>query len=210
MCGMAGRAHRLPEPRVEIEIMELAYASRSDAASLRGAVPYISREHASSVASPLALPSSDARRIGILWAASDWDTERSIPGELLPLLMGGLGAAFYSFQQGVAESEWSAQRPRLYDISEKTRDIADLAGAMLQMDLIVTVDGMAAHLAGALGRPVWVLLKAGCDWRWQASGSESPWYPSARLFRQEPGSGWSAVLQEVNAALRNWEHSSLK
>jgi len=82
------------------------------------------------------------------------------------------------------------------------RDFWDTAGVIMGLDLVITVDTSVAHLAGALGRPVWVLLPAiGCDWRWLTARSDSPWYPSMRLFRQTTPGDWSGVLAEVKAAL---------
>jgi ADP-heptose:LPS heptosyltransferase len=76
------------------------------------------------------------------------------------------------------------------------------AAQVAAMDLVITIDNSTAHLAGALGVPVWVLLQHGADFRWLRERTDSPWYPTARLFRQ-PGYGdWAAVLAQVNAALR--------
>ncbi len=72
---------------------------------------------------------------------------------------------------------------------------------MLELDLIITVDTMAAHLAGALGRPVWLLLREDADWRWMRERRDSPWYPSMRIFRRTSRGGWQRVIAEVAASL---------
>jgi ADP-heptose:LPS heptosyltransferase len=75
---------------------------------------------------------------------------------------------------------------------------------MQGLDLVISVDTMTAHLAGALGVPVWTLLSADCDWRWMKDRADSPWYPTMRLFRQRRPGGWSEVVAEVREALEAW------
>jgi hypothetical protein len=110
-------------------------------------------------------------------------------------------ACFYSLQQGPAARE-ARDYPVLYPLSDYTSEIVAAAAAMTKLDLIITVDGMTAHLAGALGRSVWVLLKHDADWRWMEHRSDSPWYPSMRLFRQDRGGGWHSVINTVVEALK--------
>ena len=76
-----------------------------------------------------------------------------------------------------------------------------MAGLIDELDLVITVDTVTGHIAGALDRPVWILLPVNCDWRWHAARDHSPWYPSARLFRQERADGWPKVVQQVAAEL---------
>jgi tetratricopeptide (TPR) repeat protein len=87
---------------------------------------------------------------------------------------------------------------------EESRSIVDTAAVVLNLDLVITVDTMTAHLAGALGRPVWCLLARTPDWRWQMDGSASPWYPTMRLFRQAESGGWVEVVKQVHTALEDW------
>jgi tetratricopeptide (TPR) repeat protein len=83
------------------------------------------------------------------------------------------------------------------------RDFADTADAVAELDLVLTIDTSLAHLAGAMGHPVWIMLPRGPDWRWGAEGPATPWYPSARLFRQTEAGDWANVVAEVGAALRS-------
>jgi ADP-heptose:LPS heptosyltransferase len=91
----------------------------------------------------------------------------------------------------------------LIDATEHITDFADTAALMAELDLIITVDTAAAHLAGALGRPVWTLLPVVPDWRWGLEREDTPWYPTMRLFRQRAPGDWDGVIQRVAAALVN-------
>jgi ADP-heptose:LPS heptosyltransferase len=140
-------------------------------------------------------------RVGLIWAASDWDRTRSIPLHALAPLGGVPGIRFYSLQQG-EQAAASAHAPfAIEPYSTHTGEIVAAAAAMLELDLVITVDAMAAHLAGALGRPVWVLLKHEADWRWMDAVPTSPWYPTMRLFRQARAGDWTSVAHDVAHAL---------
>src|SRR5690606_30080671 len=117
--------------------------------------------------------------------------------ELVRILASYPGTRFYSLQIGPARREAGALG--LCDLAND--DIAATAARMRQLDLVISVDTMAAHLAGALGVPVWTLLHADCDWRWMAGRSDSPWYPSMRLFRQRSPGEWHDVMTEIRFAL---------
>jgi ADP-heptose:LPS heptosyltransferase len=91
--------------------------------------------------------------------------------------------------------------PKLVDPRGLIGDLADTAAIMAQMDLVISVDTAAAHLAGSLGRPLWLLLPAVPDWRWLLHREDSPWYPTARLFRQRVAGDWEDVVARVAAAL---------
>jgi hypothetical protein len=198
-----GWTNDTPPRDVEIEIMELAYAFRSTVETVPRNVPYLP-------ATPLAreqrkLPSFDAGstlKVGLLWSASEWDTSRSIPLELFAPLGTVAGAKFYSLQQGPERETWRNACFGLEPLHEHTEEIAAAAAAMRSLDLVITVDGMVAHLAGALAAPVWVLLKHQADWRWMRDRADSPWYPTMRLFRQNRPGDWAPVIKQVGDELR--------
>ena len=85
----------------------------------------------------------------------------------------------------------------MMDISDGLGDFADTAALIQQLDLVVTVDTAVAHLAGALGKPVWIMLPHGNDWRWLTGRTDSPWYPTARLYRQDDSRAWPPVVETL-------------
>jgi hypothetical protein len=88
------------------------------------------------------------------------------------------------------------------DVSELLTYLGETAAAIVNLDLVITIDTAVAHLAGALGRPVWVMLPTPADWRWLLDRADSPWYSSMRPFRQDQPGAWEKVVADVSAALR--------
>jgi ADP-heptose:LPS heptosyltransferase len=113
------------------------------------------------------------------------------------------GVSFVGLQKGPAASE--ARQPprgmRLLDLSGEIGDLEDTAAIVANLDLTIAVDTSVAHLAGALGAPVWLMNVFDSDWRWMPGRSDSPWYPAMRVFRQPAPGDWAAVVREVAAAL---------
>ncbi|HEY1980883.1 MAG TPA: tetratricopeptide repeat protein [Xanthobacteraceae bacterium] len=146
-------------------------------------------------------------KIGLVWAGSPQhknDHNRSIPLECFLPLFGTAGVRWFSLQCGErAKDLASLPSGTVADLSASLTDFAETAAAIAELDLVITVDTAVAHLAGALGRPVWILLPFVSDWRWLRDRNDNPWYPSARLFRQSLARDWSAVIDEVADALRD-------
>lgn len=189
-----------PPHDVEIEIMELPYALRARIEKLPPPCPDLARNAAGKLG--FALPKDDRLNVGLLWSASDWDRSRSVPlGTLAPLLR-EVDARFFSLQQGDAANDPLAGPLGIVPLSRHTGDVVAAAAAMLELDLVVTVDAMAAHLAGSLQRPTCLLLKHDADWRWMEGRSDSPWYPGVRLFRQREPGDWNGAVNPVVDALR--------
>jgi hypothetical protein len=151
-------------------------------------------------------------RIAVAWAgnpAHDNDRNRSIPfAALAPLL--AMPASFISIQRELRGEEAAqlAAQPRLTHIGGALADFEDTAAVLALCDLLISVDTAPAHLAGAMGRPVWVLVPFAPDWRWTLEGETTPWYPSARIFRQATLGDWSAVIARVAAALQSGQISA--
>ena len=147
-------------------------------------------------------------RVGLVWRgnpAHSNDRRRSIAPARFAPLTGVAGMAWVSLQRDVRPEELAAFQPAaLYDAGPMLGDWADTAALISTLDLVVTVDTAVAHLAGALGKPVWTLLAFTPDWRWMLDRTDSPWYPSMRLFRQPAPGDWTSVVDEVAAALADW------
>jgi hypothetical protein len=146
-------------------------------------------------------------KIGLVWSGYphyERDLERSCSLETFAPLAQFKDIAFYSLQKGKASEE--AKNPpkgmRLIDLTEEIHDFSDTAALMENLDLLISVDTAVAHLAGALGKPVWTLLPFVPDWRWMLHRKDSPWYPTMRLFRQPSPGDWKSVIAEVSGELR--------
>lgn len=179
------------EHDVDVEVMELAHVFRSTLGTLPARVPYLH-------ADPAPLARDGRLAVGLVWRAGDWDERRSIPFPLLRPLPEIPGVALHLLQRGSALAEAEDG----FGTVSGSDDVTECARVMRALDLVVTVDSMPAHLAGALGVPVWTLLRADCDWRWMDAREDSPWYPTMRLFRQPRPGEWEPVVARVAAGLR--------
>jgi tetratricopeptide (TPR) repeat protein len=147
-------------------------------------------------------------RAGLAWSGSAThkrDQDRSIAlRAMLPLL--DIEATFVSLQKEVRASDAGLLKERsdILDLRDSLGDFSDTAALVSQLDLVISVDTSVAHLAGALGKPVWVLLNDVPDWRWLLGRDDSPWYPTARLFRQDATCDWDRVIARVHGALREF------
>ncbi len=149
-------------------------------------------------------PDERAVTVGLVWSGKPLPyPERSCPPEELLPLLSLAGVRFYSLHPGGLPhgSLPSGLAQNITDWGSEIRCFADSGALMVNLDLIITIDTATAHLAGALGRPVWVMLAAHADWRWQTGRSDSPWYPTMELFRQERGGEWQPVISRIAEAL---------
>jgi ADP-heptose:LPS heptosyltransferase len=144
--------------------------------------------------------------MGLCWAGNPRhkaDRQRSMPLEILAPLAEIHGAAFFSLQFGPAAAQIASLQSRfpVVDASSRNQSLAETAALMATLDLVLTVDTAIAHLAGAMGLPVWIVLPHLADWRWLEDRRDSPWYPTARLFRQPASGDWVSLIAEVRGAL---------
>jgi len=147
------------------------------------------------------------KKVGLVWAGESGkpiDDRRSIPLAKLGALGRVEGVRFYSLQKGAAarQAVSPGEGLRLTDWSAELNDWSDTASLVNNLDLIITVDTAVAHLAGAMGKPVWLMIPPVLDWRWLLERSDSPWYPTMRIFRQKRRGDWSSVVDEVARELR--------
>lgn len=149
-------------------------------------------------------------RIGLAWSGRAehlGEQHRSIaPGQLTPLLSCGATVVSLQKEYRPEDRDWLAAHPEVLDFSDALEDFADTAALASLVDVVVTIDTAVAHLAGALALPVWVLLSYIGDWRWMENRDDSPWYPTARLYRQTQINDWSEVIARVAEDLceRRW------
>nr|CRH06904.1 conserved protein of unknown function [Include 9 copies of TPR repeat] [Candidatus Magnetococcus massalia] len=148
-------------------------------------------------------PSTAKLRVGLVWAGNFHyinDHKRSLPFALLAPLWELPEIDFYSLQVGEKGPNYGLVQG-LTELEPELTSFAETAAAMENLDLIISVDTAVAHLAGALRRPVWLLLSEMPDWRWGLEGQTTHWYPTMRIFRQMPGAGWQATIEEIKKAL---------
>jgi hypothetical protein len=149
------------------------------------------------------------RRVGLAWAGNPRqhnDRNRSMSLAAMTPLLDVPGITYYSLQKGQASEQLRGlpKSAEVIDLAPDLVDFAETAAVIEQLDLVITVDTSVAHLAGALGRPVWTLLTHAADWRWMLDREDSPWYPTMRLFRQKTRGNWTEVVDRVAHELRSW------
>ena len=144
-------------------------------------------------------------KVGLVWRGNpqhENDQWRSVPLSLLTPLRDVPSVSFFSLQVGGGAAELQAA-PWITDLGPRLTDFGATARAVGALDLVITVDTAVAHLAGALGKPVWLLIAQGNDWRWLHEREDTPWYPSMRLFRQRKHRNWQPAIKLLAAALRD-------
>lgn len=192
--------------RCPLMSLPLAFGTRLE--SIPARVPYL-RAPGSKVATwRNRLPPCGRPRIGLAWAGRRThpeDHRRSLTFNALQTLL-TCSAQFMCLQKEISSDDASvlSRQERVLALGAELHDFSDTAALIESLDLVISVDSAVAHLAGALGKPVWILLPYVADWRWLLEREDSPWYPSARLFRQASRGDWQDVLQRVSDELSRW------
>jgi hypothetical protein len=176
---------------IDIEIMELPHIFRTTLETIPATVPYL-------FVPPMSLSKVDqGLNVGLVWKSGTWNEARSISFPQLAPLDGIKGINLFIMQQNAPCAGWE----KGFGIHPGDFSLYEFARRLLSLDLLITVDSMPAHLAGALGVPVWTLLPAECDWRWMNHRADSPWYPTMQLFRQADPGNWDEVIERVASEL---------
>ncbi len=200
---------RAPEFAAWCALSGLPLLAGTTLATIPAATPYLRAEEGRVAAWAerlWALSPRGYRRIGIAWAGRPThrnDARRSMRLATLAPLAEIPGVALASLQKGPAQAEigrWWGRAP-LLNLGPEIGDFGDTMAIIECLEAVVTVDTSVAHLAGAMGKPVWIMLPYAPDWRWLLDRADSPWYPSARLFRQSPDRSWEPVVAAIGAAL---------
>ncbi len=209
----AGIDRLVPEgadpPRFDVQapLLSLPRIFRTTLATIPAKIPYLSADRESRACWQEPLSGVQDFKVGIAWQGSaehKRDRQRSVPLLAFAPLADVPGVRLVSLQTGPGREQLSDQADRLavLDLADQLEDFADTAALMSHLDLLITVDTAVAHLAGALGVPVWVALPLVPDWRWLLEREDSPWYPSMRLFRQTSLGDWAGVFERLSEALR--------
>lgn len=195
-----------PAHDIHIPMMTLPYVLRIDLSDLPGSVEYLHASPARVEQWKNKLSSTGLLKVGLVWAGNPLhtnDARRSLNIEhLLPLSLIH-DVQYFSILKGVDVEQLQGIRDswRIPDLGNTFDDFSDTAAVVELLDLVITVDTSVAHLCGALNKPVWLLLSYVPDWRWMSERDDSPWYPSARLFRQAAPDAWGNVVLRVKLAL---------
>jgi tetratricopeptide (TPR) repeat protein len=213
------RGDSLPKFDLHCPLLSLPLACATRLETIPSATPYLAARDSQTRAWRERLGRHERPRIGLVWAgnprkelpgANRIDSQRSIVVDQLAPLFQLTGCDFFSLQKGddaVRTLRASPLRDAIVDWTDDLHDFSDTAALIENLDLVISVDTSVAHLAGALGKPFWLLNRYNTCWRWLADRDDSPWYPTARLFRQDATRQWPAVIARVTAALQDYARS---
>jgi tetratricopeptide (TPR) repeat protein len=197
----------LPAFDCHCPLLSLPRVFKTNLATIPSAVPYVRVPAEASAAWAERIPTAPGLKVGVVWAGT---TIGAIDLRLLQPLWEVDGVSWFSLQVGDRSGDISSLGGvKIADLSPWLLDFAETAAAVCHLDLVISVDTSVAHLAGALGRPTWLLLRDPPEWRWLLEREDSPWYPTARLFRQRKGGDWPCVVREVAAALAQMARRSI-
>ena len=222
MAAVVARGEALPDYDLHCPMMSLPYGFGTRLETVPGSTPYLTPCDDAVARWRTRLHGAGRQRlwVGLVWAGASWplwagapppgtaavwplDRRRSMTLDRLAPLAGVPGVRFVSLQLGAAAAASSPPGMDLLDPMAEMADFDDTAALVANLDLVIAVDTAVAHLAGALGRPVWLLSRYDACWRWLAGRRDSPWYPGLRVYRQPDPGNWESVVAEVAGDLRH-------
>jgi len=193
----------LPQYDAHLPLLSLPRVFGTTLDTIPARVPYVAAPPGARVAARALVDAHSGLKVGLCWAGSGtYPRDRSCPLATLSALFDVPDIAWFSLQQGDATAE-VASTPgarRIVPLSGHA-PLAETAALIAELDLVITIDTSIAHLAGALGKRAWVMLRFAPDWRWLLDRDDSPWYPTLRLFRQPRPRDWQSVVARVQARL---------
>lgn len=196
---------KMPEFDFHLPLISLPRVFGTNARTVPLGIPYLTVPEGARAKWHDRFSSASELKVGLAWGGNPKhlrDYQRSIQAGMLRPLCNVKGTRFYSLQKGPQASEPEVASLDLVDLGPELVDYCDTAAVLAELDLVISVDTSVAHAAGALGRPVWVLLPTPPDWRWLLEGDSSAWYPTMRLFRQHTRNEWEPVIRDVATALQ--------
>lgn len=196
-----------------IPMMSLPGAFRTDLGSIPAQIPYLKVSPELAAAWSERLGPRDGLRVGLVWKGSrrhQWNTWRSPGLAAFDALLKAPGVNWISLQKDDETADLQARglTDAFLALGGQVRDFSDTAAALMHLDLIISPDTAVAHLAGAMGRPVWLILPHVAEWRWLTDREDSPWYPTMRLFRQNVRGDWRGPVSMMLVALRELAETS--
>lgn len=202
---IVARGEPLPPFDVQCPLLSLPLAFRTTLDTVPAGIPYLRADAARIDAWREKLATRNKPRVGLVWsgnAAFLKDHQRRIPFAQIAQLLDD-DHDWFAVQKDIRDEDRDAlaRDPRIIDLSGDLTDFTETAAALSQLDLVISIDTGVAHLAGAMGRPVWMLLAFNADFRWLRGRTDSPWYPTAKLFRQETPGDWRGVIARVTRNL---------
>lgn len=206
---VATNTGHIPACDCQAPLLSLPLLFGTDLATIPGDTPYVHPEPGAVAAWRRRLGGLPGIKVGLVWrgtATHRNDRNRSIAPEALATLLETPGCTFVGLQKEAKAGDEAAFAGlgHFIDVADDLRDFADAAAAVANLDVVISVDTAMAHLAGALGRAAWVLLPFVPDWRWLLERADSPWYPSARLFRQPARGDWQTVITQASRELHKF------
>jgi hypothetical protein len=205
-ASVVARGEPLPPFDVHCPLGSLPLALKTEPATIPAEASYLKADDARIAKWRARIGALERPRVALAWAGNVQhinDRNRSIALSRLASLWSAAWPRFIGIQRELRgeDAELLAREPRVMQIGAELDDFADTAAVIALVDLVVSVDTSVAHLAGAMGRPVWILLPFSPDWRWALAGESTPWYPTARLFRQPALGDWDGVIERVRREL---------